>query len=344
MAAENTSLVVAEQKVTSLLLDQNTLTQLAQALPKHLSAERIARLALTEFRGNPKLMACEPASILACVVKAASLGLEFGGALGHIYMIPFGREATVVIGYKGLIDLATRSARVSSIKAVSVRERDEFQVFEGTEQRIHHVTPRGDRGALTDFYAIAHMRDGSKMFVVMSAAEVNAIRDKSKNGRSGPWVDHYEEMGKKTIIRRLSKVLPLSTEIQSALEQADAIDAEYEVLDEGDRRVNTNTGEVLQAPGQMAIDSMASAMPQDQGPSAPASEVEENRARAELVRVFGERWAVAGSSEQEKAKAFCIEAIGKASTKGLMKGEIQELNHALAAMPTFGADVPEGGF
>lgn len=220
--------------IASLLASAKVQKQIAMALPRHMTPERLARIAMTEMRRIPKLQQCEPTSFLGAVIQCAQLGLEPGGALGHAYILPFNRnvkdgnrwrkvvEAQVIIGYRGMIDLARRSGQIVSIDARAVYDGDKFECELGLEPRIEHVPDwenpnRTKPEALRFVYAVAKLKDGGVQFDVMSRAEVDAIRARSKSSDDGPWVTDYAAMAIKTVVRRLFKFLPVSIELQTAV-------------------------------------------------------------------------------------------------------------------------------
>jgi recombination protein RecT len=222
--------------------------QMALALPKHINAERMARIVLTEIRRVPKLANCGRDSLLGAVMTCSQLGLEPGNGLGHAYLLPFEKRAKVggqwqtvgtdcqlIIGYRGMIDLARRSGQIVSLSARSVMQHDRFAFRYGLDETIEHVPADGDRGALTHVYAVAKLKDGGVQFEVMSRTEVEQVRAQSKSKDSGPWATHFEEMAKKTAIRRLFKYLPVSIEMQRAVtldEQGEAgIAQDHNVID-----------------------------------------------------------------------------------------------------------------
>jgi recombination protein RecT len=206
--------------------------QIKMALPRHMTPERMLRVALTAAQRTPDLLKCDPLSFVGAVVQASQLGLEPDGALGHAYLVPFNNRKTgrmevqLIAGYRGLIDLARRSGSVNAISAHVVYEKDEFSFVYGLEEKLEHKPYMGkDRGVAVCVYAIARLKDGGYAFDVMPVSEVEKIRNKSKAGNSGPWQDHWDEMARKTVIRRLCKYLPLSPEIHRAIgldEMADA--------------------------------------------------------------------------------------------------------------------------
>ena len=224
--------------IAALLLDPSVKQQMALALPKHVTADRLARIALTEVRKNPKLMQCDQTSFLGALMQCAALGLEPGGALGHCYLIPFENrrqnrtDVQFIVGYRGMIDLARRSGQIVSLEARAVYAKDKFEVELGLDSRIVHKPDwdSEDRGEITFVYAVAKLRDGGIQFDVMSRREIERVRSSSSGYRmaesiakkynkapDSPWHSHFEEMAKKTVVRRLFKYLPVSIEIQRAV-------------------------------------------------------------------------------------------------------------------------------
>lgn len=222
--------------------------QMLLALPKHINADRMARIVLTEIRRVPKLAECGRDSLLGAVMMCSQLGLEPGNGLGHAYLLPFekrskvggqwqtgGIDCQLIIGYRGMIDLARRSGQIVSLSARSVHVGDRFAYRYGLDETVEHIPAEGERGALTHVYAVAKLKDGGVQFEVMTRAEVEKVRAGSKAKDSGPWVMHFDEMAKKTAIRRLFKYLPVSIEMQRAVtidEQAEAgIAQDHNVVD-----------------------------------------------------------------------------------------------------------------
>ena len=223
-------------------------SQMAMALPKNLTAERLTRIVMTEVRKTPALLNCNQESFFGAVLQCAQLGLEPGSALGHCYLLPFGNgkardgrpNCQLIIGYRGMIDLARRSGQIQSINAYVVHEADDFEYELGLHPDIHHKpSPLADRGPVTYVYAVAVLKGGGVQFEVMSRAEVEAVRAQSKAGKSGPWVTHWDEMARKSVVRKLFKYLPVSIEAVRAVEideksdrgeaitEEDFINAEY---------------------------------------------------------------------------------------------------------------------
>lgn len=226
--------------------------EIAKMLPKHLTADRLLKVAQIAATTTPALLKCRIPSLISAIGQCAQMGLEPNTVLGHAYLVPFKAKSgddwvtnvQVIIGYKGLIDLARRSGQIVSIAAHEVCENDKFDLVYGLEEKLEHRPATSARGEIIGFYAVAKLVGGGHAFEFMSAEQVIAIRDASQGWQAAvkfkkqsthPWTTHYTEMGRKTVIRRLAKYLPLSIEFQSAV----ALD---EMADRGaDQRLDENT-------------------------------------------------------------------------------------------------------
>jgi len=224
----NNQIQQAKRNLEGLLRREEFQRSLADVAPKHITKERIVKLALVAASRQPKLFECTPQSFLQSVMKSAELGLDCVGTLGQGYLVPYynGKikafECQFIVGYQGLIELARRSGNISRIESRVVYEKDEFIVEYGLEPKlIHKPYLGGDRGKIVCVYAIAELKDGSRQVEVMTLDEVERIRDRSKAKEGGPWVTDFAEMARKTVIRRLAKYLPLSPELAKAIETDD---------------------------------------------------------------------------------------------------------------------------
>lgn len=192
--------------------------EIAKALPSVLTAERFTRMALTAVSTNPTLSECSQKSFLGALMTAAQLGLEPNTPLGQAYIIPYrnkGRlEAQFQIGYKGLLDLAHRSGEFSTIYAHTVYENDEFEFEFGLDQMLKHKLARGERGAATHYYAVYHLVNGGYGFEIMTKADAHAHQQRYSKASSvySPWSTNFDEMAKKTVIKKLLKYAPIKTE------------------------------------------------------------------------------------------------------------------------------------
>lgn len=177
------------------------------------------------------------------MIQCAQIGLEPGNALGHAYILPYDvrkkvggqwqtvrTDAQLIIGYRGMIDLARRSGQILSLSAQAVYQGDEFDCVFGLEPTLKHIpdfdnADREKAERLTFVYAVAKLKDGGTQFAVMSRTQIDAIRARSKAAENGPWVTDFEAMALKTVIRRLFKYLPVSVEIQRAVQLDEKADA-----------------------------------------------------------------------------------------------------------------------
>ncbi len=197
----------------------------AKVLPRHMNPDRLIKVAMLAISRQPLLLQCTPMSLIQSMMAAAQLGLEPDGVLGSAYLVPYRNnktgqfEAQLIPGYRGLIDLARRSGQINRIEAHVVRQKDDFDFAFGLEMRLSH-RPHfpDDAGDIIGAYALAELKDGSIQVEVMSKADIDAIKARSKAKDNGPWVTDYAEMARKTVVRRLIKYLPLSVELANAVE------------------------------------------------------------------------------------------------------------------------------
>lgn len=220
---KSSKVVPSNKQLVGNLIESNK-TKLMAAMPRHLNTDRLLRVMTTAVNSNPKLLQCHTPSLLGAFMTLSQLGLEPNTPMGHAYLLPFRNnkadrtDVQVIIGYKGLIDLARRSGNVTSIAAHAVHEHDTFEFEYGLQEKLRHVPARANRGEVVAFYAVAHMKDGGHAFEVMSVEDVRAIRASTQGRKNDVWDDHFIEMGRKTAIRRLAKYLPMSIELANATE------------------------------------------------------------------------------------------------------------------------------
>lgn len=194
-------------------------------LPEHMTPERMIQLALGEFRKNPKLKQCTHESLAISLIQMSALGLEPGS--GDVYMVPYGRECTLIVGYQGMMKLVRRTGNVLDIGARLVREGDEFsvEIKDGEERYFHQPDPFGD-GKIRGGYAYVRYQSGLVRYERMSIKEIEKIRDDSK-GRGGPWATHFTEMARKTLVRRLCKWIEISPEDMRVIVDAESGEFSY---------------------------------------------------------------------------------------------------------------------
>lgn len=215
--------------------------EIAKALPSVMTPERFTRITLSALSANPTLQQCTPQSFLGAMMTAAQLGLEPNTPLGQAYLIPYrnhGRlECQFQLGYKGMLDLAYRSGEISVIQAHAVYENDDFEYTLGLEPTLKHKPAMHDRGEPVAFYAVFRTKDGGFGFEVMSVDDVRVhARKYSKAFSNGPWQTNFEEMAKKTVLKRVLKYAPVRSDFARAVAQDETIKTEigadmYEVTD-----------------------------------------------------------------------------------------------------------------
>ena len=202
-------------------------------LPATMDAPRFIHVFFDAARKDPKLQACTLASWANCVFDAAAMGLA-PDARGAIYLVPRGRDLTLVIGYRGFIDLLYESGVVEKIFAKTVLKGEAFTwrqaVGGGHEAYIDHgPAPDGKTGEAVTYYAAAILAETQQvMFEIMTVAEGKTIQAQATSQNSPAWKNNFDEMAKKTVLRRLMK--PLPTRRGSAAENLATIQ-EYDNMD-----------------------------------------------------------------------------------------------------------------
>lgn len=225
---------ITQQQKTKTLKDyvQSMSKQIAVALPANLTPDRFQRIVLTAISSNPKLQSCTPQSFLGAMMTAAQLGVEPNTPLGQGYLIPRKNkqgieECSFQLGYKGLIDLAYRSGEVVNIGAHTVYANDKFHVTLGLDANIEHEPTMGERGDPIAFYAYYKTRGGAYGFEYMTVADARAharkFSEAVKKGWSSPWDTNFEEMAKKTVLKKALKYAPLSTEVASKISMDETV-------------------------------------------------------------------------------------------------------------------------
>lgn len=195
--------------------------QIALALPKHLNADRMARIALTAFRNSPNLANCKPESVFAAVIMGSQLGLE-PGIMGQAYLIPYGNEAQFVPGWQGYVDLVSRAGR-ASVWTGAVFQGDHFDYGLGDRPFItHKEDPNGTRdpAALTHVYAVGRVRGAEFPIIeVWGRNRIEKHRDRfNKVGKRHYSFQHFEMYGRKVALLQVIKYMPKSVEMQTLAE------------------------------------------------------------------------------------------------------------------------------
>ena len=205
-------------------------SEIKKALPSVLTPERFTRIVLSALSTNPKLGECTPQSFLGAMMTAAQLGVEPNTPLGQAYLLPYWNsrnncyECQFQLGYKGLLDLAYRSGDISVVQSQVVYENDEFSYSYGLEPELKHIPAKADRGDPTHVYAVFRTQSDGYGYEVASIEDIRVHAQRySKSFGNGPWQTNFEEMAKKTVLKRVLKYAPLKSEFVRKLVQDETI-------------------------------------------------------------------------------------------------------------------------
>jgi recombination protein RecT len=211
-------------ELTPIEAMRGTLTKMSSefqaALPPQIPVEKFIRTTLTAVQMNPDLLGADRRSLLGACMKAAQDGLLLDGreAAPVIFRTKEGPKVQYMPMVGGILKKIRNSGELASISAQVAYENDKFEYTLGDDEHISHKPFLGaDRGKPLAVYAIAKTKDGAIYREVMSVSDVDKVRQASRAKDSGPWVQWWDEMAKKTVIRRLAKRLPSSADVDSVL-------------------------------------------------------------------------------------------------------------------------------
>jgi recombination protein RecT len=222
---------------TALAFIQSHRADFIRVIPKHLTPERLLRIAESSIRRSPDIAICTPASIVRSVMEASILGLE-PGVLGDGWLIAYNvsvkqggdwhkvKECQFQPGYQGLTKLAIQSKSVASINVGAVYADDVLDYALGSSPYLKHRPSLAVRAVDTKailYYCAIKLVSGGKQLTVMSLADVERIRQMSmsKNSDRSPWSKHFEQMGIKTVVKRALKMVPKSPEVSRGIAMDD---------------------------------------------------------------------------------------------------------------------------
>lgn len=197
-------------------------SQFAMALPKQIQSEKFLRVVMTAVGNSKALISCDRTTLYAACMKAAQDGLLPDGREGAI--VPFKNQAVWMPMVGGILKKVRNSGELASIASEVIFEKDKFRYWvDGDGQHIEHepLVFADDRGKPIGAYAIAKTKDGHVYVETMSVEEIEKVRSVSRTKDSGPWCDWWNEMARKTVIRRLSKRLPMSTDVEQVIRRDD---------------------------------------------------------------------------------------------------------------------------
>lgn len=218
----------AKKTFEQLVASDQFKSQIAAALPKHLTPERFIRVLMTATMKNPQLLECTQESMFKGIFDCAAAGLELDGRRAHLVPLRNTKkqgaplEANLWLDYKGIAELVMRSGVVSNIHADVICENDIFEYDRG-ELKRHTIDFKKPRGEMYAAYCIIRMKDGGEKVEVMGKEDIDRIRNGSMGKNATPWTQHYNEQAKKTVFKRASKWVPLSPETRDVVEDKDEV-------------------------------------------------------------------------------------------------------------------------
>ena len=235
--------------------------EIAKALPSVLTPERFTRIVTSAISSTPQLAETTPQSFLGAMMTAAQLGLEPNTPLGQAYLLPYRNkgvlECQFQLGSKGMIDLAYRSGEVQIVQAHEVCENDKFEYSFGLDPTLVHIPAQRDRGDVICYYAMFRTKSGGFGFEVMSKEDIKkhaAKYSKSYSGSYSPWATNFDEMAKKTVLKKALKYAPLKSDFVRGMASDETIKHDISsdmsevasVSVDADFVVDPDTGEVLE--------------------------------------------------------------------------------------------------
>jgi recombination protein RecT len=281
MTTETTAVTRREENAV-LSLFEKAKSSFVQVLPRQIPADRMMRIMLSALRSTPALQKCDPMSVMGSLLQCAQLGLEPNSPLGLAYMIPYGKECTLIVGYKGMLKMAYQSPSVKSINAHVVYANDGFSINYGTNEVIEH-TPNfeGERGELKGAYCVVQLKDGGVIQRYLPRVEI--LKARPKYWEKTPWKTNEEEMWIKTAIRRTLKTAPLSPEAFHDVQQAIAVDEAASRGATWQYREGEGMTEALMIEPTQVKSEVVTASPSDLAPKADAKTLKEIRDGIKII-------------------------------------------------------------
>lgn len=184
------------------------------SLPDTMEPKRFARLVFNSVRKTPKLAETSGVSLIGSLLAASTLGLEVDTPLGEAYLVPYGSEAQLIVGYQGIVKLYRQHPMAGSLASNWIGAHDFLDYSYGTDKRLTHIPKLGDRGEPIGVWASYTLKDGTSDFVVLSMAEVAELRGKVKKGDIA---DPQHWMARKTALKQVLKLAPKATSLAAAL-------------------------------------------------------------------------------------------------------------------------------
>lgn len=207
---------------------------LSQVAARVVTPDKLIKIAIAAAQRTPLLLDCTPQSIVRSVMQGAEIGLTPGSALNQAYLVPFKNkngtwDAQLIVSAQGLAELAYRSGMVSFVDIEVVYEGDVFEFEKGLNPILRHI-PKGltsDPAKITHAYMVVGLKDGARVFRVMTRTEIERIKGRSQSAKQGygPWTTDYAEMARKTVAKNGFKYVPKSIEVARAVALDNAIES-----------------------------------------------------------------------------------------------------------------------
>lgn len=226
---------LAERRDNPVAVIRQNLTQMAPqfqaALPAHITVEKFTRVAMTAIQNNPDLANADRNSLFGSIVRLAQDGLLPDGREAAIVL--FGGKAQAMPMIAGILKKIRQSGDVSYVSAQIVYANDRFVWRLGFDESVEHEPAPLDQdpGEPMAAYAVAVLKDGSRLLEVMRKSEIEKVRNVSRAKGNGPWVQWWGEMARKTVMRRLSKRLPMSTDLEDAFDRDATMEVEPRAIE-----------------------------------------------------------------------------------------------------------------
>lgn len=305
--------------VQSFMENQKDL--IAKVLPKTITPERLLGIFTMLLKSSPKLSQCSQASLIGAVIQTAQLGLQPGN-MGHVHLVPFNNKGTMecqlIIGYKGIVELVNRSGNATILTAEVVYSNDQFQYELGLTPILRHIPSSGDRGEKVGVYCIAkNLIANEKVFIYIQKEEIEKVKtaSKSKDNDFSPWKTWEDEMWKKTAVKRISKLLPLSSESQKALSADETIKTKIDA-DMADLPDETKwDGDTIDATEEK------SQTPTPQPATQPEPTSDDKISEPQQKRFY----AIAKGAGIEEPKAWLLDNFAVESSKDIKKADYEKI-------------------
>ena len=267
------------------------------ALPSHIPADKFIKTVLTTASLNPSLVSADRQTFYAACMKAAQDGLIIDGREAAI--VVFGGKCQYMPMVAGLMKKARNSGLVTGISSQLVHRNDKFSYNPAVDKAPNHNPDWfGDRGELVGVYAVFYLKDGGTHVEIMSKDQVEKIRSRSRSGKAGPWVTDWEEMAKKTVIRRGAKYVPSSSDRTGSDNLVEAIQTQ-----DDEDSVNTQTLQAIEG-GVEQIEAPKTTADSKLDNLEARNAVVAETVNPETVEVTGSRDAIAEALEPEELEAM----------------------------------------